>query len=822
MHVEVHKFGGTSLSTPEEIRWAAERVQAISAGGIPVVVVVSAVAGVTDALFALVQEVRDGDLGEALTSFFELEEQHANLLGELVSGESFERHRMSLARVFATDRVLLESAGRLGELSAFAENALVTLGERASAILVSATIAELGTESLVLDAHKFLVTDDGPFDAHPIQSELREGARALLVPQLEAGRLPVVTGFAGRNRRGQATTLGRSGSDLTATTLGAALDANRVVVWTDVDGIHSADPDVVQEARTLARMHYAEARTLTHLGARVVHERATEPAANQGVPIVVLKSGGDGVGGTEISDKVAESRPTVRAIGVLENRAWVVAHEGGANAFATLAEALPKYAITLVSQASGATPLSLVLPRHELPVAVGLVPDLEVHDDVAQVALVGHRLAEAGDVLGRASGALEQARIPRLALSMADAGNVASVLVHSRDAEGAARALHEEFRLERGPVEEEAALGVELYVLGKGREARAWLETLEASEPRLVSRFGLGPRLAIVADGTSATVVPSGIVGDLAQEVALALESGAPLPHGTKHVDDFAPEAVVTARMEDLPRRPVLVDLLPGDEGRAARNAALGLGADVVVAHPRALGSCDEFRETLELARKSDRQVFFEAALVPGLPVREAFDRLDLRGDEIAFVEASLSGAVTGALSRVEEGASFSSAWFEVLENGGFAGNVAAELSGRAVVERALALGVAAGLYTSEVEINCRGFIDESAEEFGPEELKEVLLSTVDASVRDRVEGSLDFGERLRFVARLEPGKLEVAPLEVPRETPIGSLHGTDNVVALYSRDASREPLVLRGPGARPRVFHASVVGDLVRAFERR
>src|SRR5436305_488539 len=313
-NLKVMKFGGTSVGDAERIRGAAEIVAGAARRG-KVLAVVSAMSGVTNRLIAAARASAGGDAraGEELREA--LREQHAAAIEALISDEAARARLTAEAEQIVKDAATLcRGTAMLRELTPRALDSISSAGERLSARLMAGALEELGQRAAAVEATEVIVTDDEHGRAEPLMEETRVRASGRLLPLLAEGVVPVVTGFIGATRAGTLTTLGRGGSDYSATILGAALDAAEIIIWTDVDGVMTADPRLVADARTINEISYAEAAELAYFGAKVLHPKTLRPVAEASVPVWIRNSFEPGRGGTKITPGGRPSSSGVKAI----------------------------------------------------------------------------------------------------------------------------------------------------------------------------------------------------------------------------------------------------------------------------------------------------------------------------------------------------------------------------------------------------------------------------------------------------------------------------------------------------------------------------
>jgi aspartate kinase len=467
--LQVMKFGGTSVGSAERIRKAAEIVAAATPER-EIVVVVSAMAGVTNALVDAAHRSAGGDKSAAEKLARLLAAKHTETLAALIA-DAAKRDALQVQ----LDAIIEEAANRcrgvawLRELTPRTLDSISGVGERLSVRLMAATLESLGVRSEPVEATEVIVTDDTHGGALPLDAETRGRAQSALVPRLRAGLVPVVTGFIAASRDGAPTTLGRGGSDLSATILGAALDAADVIIWTDVDGVLTADPRLVPDATLLLDISYNEAAELAFFGAKVLHPSTLHPVRRRGIPVWIRNSFSPETRGTMIGP---DSHPTLEGvkavtairdvtlltvggpgiIGVPEVAAWT---------FAATAEARAR--ILLISQASSQDDICFVVHSADSKRTVealrrtfllGVRPieldHIHVNDKVAIVAVVGDNMRGTTGVAGRVFGRLGRESVNIIAIAQGSSENNISFLVDEHAVQRAVSCIHNEFHLEKG------------------------------------------------------------------------------------------------------------------------------------------------------------------------------------------------------------------------------------------------------------------------------------------------------------------------------------------------------------------------------------
>jgi aspartate kinase len=481
-NIRVMKFGGTSVGDAACIRRAAEIVVAAALEG-PVVVVVSAMGGVTNRLSEAAQAAAEGNAGTAGELAAALRAQHQAAIEVLVS-DNDKRAQLAeeIEQIIAAVTGLFRGTALLRELTPRAFDAILSTGERLSARLLAQALCQMGLKGVAVDATELIVTDNVSGRADPLMAQTRERATARLLPLLEEASLPVVTGFIGATAAGMLTTLGRGGSDYSATILGAALDAKEVIIWTDVEGVLTADPRLVPEARTLREISYNEAAELAYFGAKVLHPKTLRPVAEADIPVWIRNSFAPEQHGTKIT---AIGHPTargVKAITAIDNVSLVTVGGRGivglpgvaARTFTAVASANAN--VLLISQSSSGNDICFIINSAD---AAGTVEKLRqafafdlahhevehitVNPAIAIVAVVGDRMRGVPGIAGRTFSALGRRGINIIAIAQGSSEYNVSLVVEAGLMREAVQSLHSEFGLERRAsrfksVESESAL----------------------------------------------------------------------------------------------------------------------------------------------------------------------------------------------------------------------------------------------------------------------------------------------------------------------------------------------------------------------------
>ena len=801
----VLKFGGTSVTGAERVEVIASEVRERATERTPIVVV-SAFAGVTDALIAAARAAAGGSGYEDLE--VRLRAQHLGLAHALLGSDPAVEEEM-VKRLDQLAR-LLRGAALLGECSPRTMDSVLATGEGLSSVLIAAALRARGLAAVAADPCRWIVTDDNfgeaAVDMVATEAAVRREANAAAAD----GRIPIVPGFTGGTPGGEVTTLGRGGSDHSGAVLGVSLPADLVEIWTDVDGVMSADPRVVPEAVSLEEMSFQELLELSHWGAKVVHPGAARLLRERGVPLVIKNTFHPAHPGTRVATNAGSGNDVpVRALASRTDAAVLqLSARAGDDATGLAARALAalhrrRVRVILVTQggseatvcmvvasAFATTARSVLSEEFRLERESGMVEDLRVEADCAVVSAVGDGMRHLPGVSGRVFGVLGNHGINVRAIAQGASERNISVVVSAEDGPGAVRAIHDAFFAPR-------PRAAELYVAGVGRVGAAFLDQLgERAELHRLRVVGIATSRGAVVDRKG--VDPRSWRDALAEGEASS-------------------EALVEAAI-DSPHHPrIFVDctasrLLPDRYGRL-----LAAGVSVVAANKIGFaGSSESFNQLLDVARKG-ASIYYETTVGAGLPVLRTVADLTATGDKVLRLQGVLSGTLGYLCDEVMKGRSFSEAVKGAFDLGYTEPDPRDDLSGLDVARKLVILARAAGLDLEPEDVDVEPLLPREAAE-GALELFWERLSLFDEPMERSRASAAATGGRLVYLGTVEAGKARVGLEVVPSEHPCWSLHGSENLILVLSERYRTVPLVVRGPGAGPAVTAAGVFADVLRA----
>jgi bifunctional aspartokinase / homoserine dehydrogenase 1 len=779
----VHKFGGTSVADAERIRAVATLVKQQSD---QIAVVVSAFAGVTNALFACCDKAsrRDDAWRDDLSAIVLRHHEVCEALGVPHVKGAIDRDARDLADI-------LRALAILGKHPEALDEVVAGHGEVWSAQVIA---AHLGCDWL--DARKVLVVH--PAELGP-SVDWEESQRRLNEQRVSSP--VVITGYVASLPDGTATTLKRNGSDYSASIFGALFDAREIVIWTDVDGVLSADPRRVPEAQVLDEMSYEEAMELAYFGAKVVHPRTMQPAVERKIPIWIKNTFRPQVKGTviHVPRSAGAASPAVKGFTTIDGIALLNLEGTGMVGVPGIAERLfgslrnVGVSVVVISQASSEHSICIAVPDAQAELAQatiekaflvertqGQVSGVSVERECSILAAVGDAMSERPGVAARFFGALGDVGVNVRAVAQGSSERNITAVINGRDSTRALRAVHARFML--------SDTTISVGVVGPGLIGKALLAQLDAQREELKRRFRVDLRVRAIANSKTMTLD--------GKEEAVDLERFG------SHV-----------RAEHLPHA-VIVDCSASDEVPNFYAAWLKRGIHVVTPNKKAAsGPIARWNAIREAASAGHARYMGEATVGAGLPVITTLKDLIHTGDQVRAVEGVLSGTLSWMFNTLTSETSFSSLLREAKRLGYTEPDPREDLSGLDFARKLVVLAREMGRDVSLEDVVVEDLAPGAPFGAPLEKLIEAL-----APVDQRVRAMLSKDAALRYVGVIpEEGAPRIELRKLPLTHPFARLTGTDNVIAFRTRRYDAQPLVVQGPGAGPEVTAGGVFADILR-----
>jgi len=812
--MKIMKFGGSSLASPSTIRQVGEIVLAERRRE-PLIVVVSAFAGVTNQLLDCARQAeRPGSGYEA--AFERVARRHRTAVTQLIR-RGRTRVRSQVDSLLGELRDTLQGIHLLRHCPLRALDMTASFGERLSALIVSAYITQKYPAAFV-DARDFVVTDDQFTHASVIFRRTNPAARrtfARIARRFRGRVIPIATGFIGATEDGQTTTIGRNGSDYSAAIIGAAVGASIIEIWTDVDGVLSADPRVVPAAFVIPQMTYEEAMELSYFGATVLHSATIAPAVAKQIPIVIKNTFNPSAPGTVIAKRTEDDGKLAKGITSVGDLALLTVRGPGMVGVPGVAERLfrtlaqRRVSVILISQASSEHTICLGVRSVDGERAVNAIEhdfqfemrerlmELDIKREQAILAVVGEGMKGRPGVAGKVFESLGRQNINISAIAQGASERNISCVIDSSDQIRALNAIHQGFF--------ETRKKLALAVIGVGNVGGAVLRQLHQQRDYLLSK-GFDVTVVGLANSTRFVIDPNGVNLSQWKEVLQASTS-------RMHADSFARALadleLTHAALVDCTAGPAVVDAYPAF-----------IDANLHIITPNKWANALPWRRYSALMARLDarkRHFLFEANVGAGLPVVSTLRDLIASGDEVVRIEGILSGTLSYLFNTFDGRVPFSALLRQAHGMGYTEPDPREDLSGTDVARKLLILARLIGLTMDLEEVRVDSLVPKplARGKFSEQVLRG--FARYDADMNRRLARAASRGNVLRYVGTLENGHAQAGLKEFPPGHPMVSAKATDNVIAFTTTRYSRTPLVVQGPGAGADVTAMGVFSDVLK-----
>lgn len=816
--MKVMKFGGSSLSTPERLRGVASIVTEAAAAD-HVVVVVSAFQGVTNALLDCARLAERGN-GDHRKAFRALATRHTKAIDDLLSGPAARKAHAEAQPLLTDLEGILKGISLLRDAHPRALDMVASFGERLSSVILAAYL-DRSWPAVAVDTRELIVTDDRFMAATVLfEPTNRKIARALRKPSTRRGRsvIPVVTGFIGATADGRTTTIGRNGSDYTASIVGGALGARSIEIWTDVDGILSADPRVVPGAFVIPRVSYEEAMELSYFGAKVLHSAAIAPAVARNIPLVIRNTFNPKAPGTVISSRpspstreegVARGITSVDGITLLTLRGMSMVGVPGSSERLFRALARDGVNVILISQASSEHTICLAVTTEDASRArealrrefqyefAGGLTVLDEAPGQTIVAIVGDGMRGTPGVAGKVFDGLGRHGVSISAIAQGASERNISFVIDSARTVRALNVVHEAFFEKR--------VKLALVVVGVGNIGAALLSQLRSQRESLL-KIGFDVTVCGVANSRRLAFDPRGL--DLSTWPRSLENSTVPMS---------------PARLADLTAGlPVsnvaLVDCTASSEVVEAYPDYVRANMHIITPNKRAnVLPSREYDDLVELMRQKQKHFLYEANVGAGLPVISTVRDLVVSGDTIERIEGLLSGTLSYLFNNFDGSRPFSECVRDAHRLGYTEPDPRDDLSGKDVARKLLILARQLGWRMSLADITVENLVPPALRKGPlPKDFYERLARHDDAW-QNRLKAASARGARLRYAGRLAAGKAVAGLMDAPAGHPFAGSRGSDNIIAFTTARYAITPLVIQGPGAGAEVTAMGVFSDIVK-----
>lgn len=810
--MQVLKFGGSSVSNAQNII----RVTSIVAEAIKIdktILVSSAIEGCTDKLIkiATLASTKDGSYKKMTLS---LKCAHYKIIEEIIPLEFREELIEQCNTLFLQLNNILEGVSLIGELTPSSLDTIMSFGELLSTTIISAKLNSEGVHNVWTDSRKLIKT----FRHNSANIVSKEESYKNIVEYLNSNgtRLYVVPGFISSDSAGKTTTLGRGGGDYTASLFAAAADARVLEIWTDVNGIMTANPKIVPKAQTIEHISYKEALELSHFGAKVVYPPTIQPAVKQSIPIVVKNSFNPEGAITVIDNKPPETHDKIRGISNSDNIALLSLEGSGmvgipgysARFFTALARS--KTDILLITQASSLHTMCVAIDEQfavkagravdnefAYEISLGKVNPVIVERGFSIISLVGNDMKNQSGTSGKMFNTLGNAGINIRAIAQGSSERNISAVVKKQDSTTAVKVVHDKFFEKAGNKK------IHLFIAGYGTVGKALVKLIEKQRESIAIERGLEISICGLCTSSRELIDREGISFEKAESIYKLGKKST--------INNYIREIVAIS-----PGNPLFVDCTASTTVATLYNELLSNGVSIVTCNKVApSASLKSWNELKKRALEKKVSINYETTVGAALPIIETIKRLKESGEEITNVQAILSGTLNYLFSNYNGHKPFASLVKEAEEAGYTEPNPACDLSGSDVLRKCTIISRECGFDVEQSDIEAEPAAP--TEIFGEDKENFYSLAySAEPYFAAKLEQASQKGERLRYIATITPQKQSIGIASLTPENPLFYVCGTNNSITITTRNYPRG-ITISGAGAGARVTAGGVLNDIIK-----
>ncbi len=809
----VLKFGGSSVAKPERIRQIISILKDYYKRGEKFTVVFSAFGGITDSLIEMSKIAEKGNIGyKDLVAAFR--QRHLIAVNELLTGERLDQAIVDLNKNHDELENLLYGVYLVREASGRTMDYVLSFGERNSAYIIANALSEAGVNAEYLDARKIIKTDK-KFGSAKVDFEL--SYEKIKEYYSEHPAIQIVTGFIATAKGGLTTTLGRGGSDYTASLIAAGLSAKHVEIWTDVNGVLTADPRKVKRAFTIPTMTYAEAMEMSHFGAKVIYPPTLQPALQKQIPIYIKNTFNPSFKGTYISKDHDPNGNAVKGISSIGHVALLTLQGSGlfgvpgiaARLFNSLAQA--NINIVLITQGSSENAISFAIKpelsskarkriekEFEYEMQMGIINPVKTEDDLSVIAIIGENMRYQPGISGRLFNALGSNGVNAVAIAQGSSELNVSVVIPKEDESKALNALHEAFFLS-----DTRTLNV--FMVGVGLIGGTLLKQIKDQEASLKEKQSIEIKIVGLSNSKKMLFNTNGIDLDNWKEEITNSE-------------DDANISMFIDRMKNcnLPNS-IFIDNTANPD--IASHYESILDESISVSTPNKIATSSsylQYQRLKTIAKKRGVPFMYETNVGAGLPVISTLRDLINSGDEIIKIEGVLSGSLSFIFNNYKEGVAFSDIVKQAKELGFTEPDPRVDLNGIDVRRKIIILARETGLPLESKDVEIKNILPKACRDAKTVDDFFVEIEKANATFEETRAAAAKDGKVLRMIASLENGKASIAMKAVDASHPFYSLSGSDNMIVFTTERYKERPLVVRGPGAGAEVTAAGVFAEII------
>lgn len=813
--MNVLKFGGTSVGSAENIKKVIEIVKSASEND-HVVVVVSAVGGITDKLMRASQKAIDNDLNYK-SDYDKLKQQHVEIMEGLLSGSTLSDTKDVIFEKLAELEKLLDGIFLINELSPKTTDKLLSFGELMSSLIIFEAMQEYGLNVQLKNSQNLIVTDSNFTNA----SVQFEETNANITSYFEHNKklVSILPGFISKSEDGEITTLGRGGSDYTAAILAAALEVNTLEIWTDVSGMFTTNPKLVKQAQPIKKLSYKEAIELSHFGAKVLYPPTVLPVLSKNIPIHIKNTLKPDEEGTLITKVVTNGNGNpIKGISNINGISLLTLQGNGMvgipgfskRLFETLAREKINVVITTqassehsicvgVSDQDARSAKSALDQEFENEISLLKIDPLVLEEHLSIVAVVGEKMKNHQGISGRMFSTLGKNNVNIRAIAQGASERNITAVIKEKDVKKALNCLHETFF-------EVETKHINLFIAGVGNVGKSLLEQIHAQAEYVKENLKLKIKVVGLSNSKTMAFDADGI--DL-NSWDKTLANGT-----TTHPNDFFEKA----KALNL-RNSVFVDITANEDIAKTYEHYLEESIAVVACNKIACSSNIQYYERLKtLSRKYNAPFLFETNVGAGLPVIDTLNHLIASGDRILAINAVLSGSLNFIFNNFNSENTFHDVVKTAQAEGYTEPDPRIDLSGIDVARKLLILIRESGESIEIEEIKNDSFLPKGALETSDVSAFYKLINDKDSTFKELLNAAEKQNARLKYVATYKDGLASVGLKEIPEDHPFYNLEGKDNIVMFYTNRYKEQPLIIKGAGAGAAVTASGLFADIIRA----